>query len=62
MVKKTLPPRDEGLKDEFSRLWACSGDIDPWDDAYMNEVARYLLGAKGLKVPSPWEWLIPKSI
>ena len=62
MIKKTLPPPQKGLEDEFSRLWACSSDVDAWDDAFMNEVARYLLGAKGLNVPSSWEWIIPKSI
>ncbi len=49
--------------DEFARLWkASSGFGDTWDDAGLREVTRYLLGAKGLKVPLEWEWIIPTHL
>ena len=59
MIRTTLPPEGD-VELEFHRLWNSSGpDWDSWKDSYMNEVVQYLLGARGLKIPYCWEWIIP---
>lgn len=35
---------------------------DTWEDANLREVARYLMGAKGLQVPQRWEWILPTCL
>lgn len=62
MIKTTVPPTAETSEYELGRLWASAPDLDQWDDAYLKEVVRYLAGAKGLKIPSGWEWIIPKQM
>lgn len=61
MVNKVSPP-DGDVQEEFCRLWVDRIDHDTWDDAYMKEVVRYLLGAKGLNIPSGWEWIVPADM
>lgn len=44
-------------------LWKSQdGFGDTWDDAKLRDLARYLLGAKGLRVPAGWEWIIPERL
>lgn len=52
----------DDIEFQVSRLWQSTADWDGWDDGFMKEVARYLLGAKGLKVPECWEWIIPGDL
>lgn len=44
-------------------MWIETPDLgDTWEDAKLRSVARYLLGARGLKVPKGWEWILPTSL
>ena len=48
---------------QFTALWnETEGFGDTWDDAKLRDVARYLLGAKSLRVPPEWEWIIPSHL
>lgn len=62
MIKKVKPPQHEDMQLLFTNLWHSYADWDSWSDSYMKEVARYLLGAKGLQVPYCWEWIIPGDL
>lgn len=47
----------------LKELWhAQDGLGDTWEDAGLRDVAHYLLGAKGLRVPPDWEWIIPLKL
>ena len=61
MVKKVTPPQGD-VSEEFRQLWVNRIDHDKWDDAYIKEVVRYLLGAKGLEIPCGWEWIVPDNM
>ena len=62
MIQKTVPPQGDDVEHQFHRLWFSSIDWDSWDDAFMKEVAKYLLEAKGLKIPEGWQWIIPGDL
>ena len=64
MIHEQLPPTSQqDPARELETLWKQTSNFgDTWDDAKLREVAHYLLGAKGLRVPSQWEWLIPSSL
>jgi len=47
---------------EFLDLWHTSTSGDRWEDAGLPEVVRYLLGARGVVVPSEFESIIPKEV
>ena len=52
-----------GSDQELELLWGEGLDLgDRWDDAGLSDVVKYLLGARGLHVPSKWEWLIPMRL
>ncbi len=47
----------------LQQLWQDQDGLgDTWEDAGLREIAHYLLGAKGLKVPPDWEWIIPLKL
>lgn len=48
---------------EFLDLWSSSTSLgDRWEDAGLPELARYLLGARGVVVPSQFASIIPEKI
>ena len=48
---------------QLEELWKSTPDLgDTWEDASLRQVAKYLIGAKGLKVPQNWEWIIPSHL
>lgn len=55
---------DTEAEKQFADAWKAHTDCseDAWEDARLRSVARYLLGAKGLRVPQRWEWIIPKQL
>lgn len=57
---KFAPPVDAAAK--LAKLWRETDLGDRWEDAGLPELVRYLAGARGLKVPSEWEWIIPSTI
>lgn len=57
------PAQRDATDEELEHLWGEGLDYgDRWDDAGLSEVVKYLLGARGLKVPSKWEWLLPHRL
>lgn len=48
---------------ELEKLWKAQDGLgDTWEDGALRDVARYLLGAKGLKVPPRFAWLVPSDL
>ena len=44
---------------QLAQVWRETDLGDEWQDAGLPERVRYLVGARGLKVPPQWEWIIP---
>ena len=49
---------------QLEQLWKQQEGLgsDLWEDARLREVCKYLLGAKGLRVPPRFEFMIPKYL
>lgn len=47
---------------ELQRFWKGTDFGDTWEDARLADVARYLIGAKGLEVPQQFAWMIPSHL
>lgn len=67
MLVEKLPPPQLSRADaatKLEKLWAEEEGFgsDCWDDADLRSVARYLLGAKGLKIPKRFEWFVPHNL
>ena len=59
---KDVKPSCRGGDEELIAALCFGGFGDMWEDAELRSVARYLLGAKGLKVPSKFEGIIPSQL
>ena len=47
---------------QLAQVWRETDLGDEWQDAGLPELVRYLVGARGLKVPPQWEWIIPTQL
>ena len=74
MAKEVLPNMIKDLQpvlkmsrseaaEQLEKLWAAQeGFGDAWEDAKLRDVARYLIGAKGLQIPERFAWLVPTHL
>lgn len=67
-MTQILPPKSISLPasadpaSALARVWNETDLGDRWADAGLPDLVRYLIGARGLKIPKEWEWIIPARL
>ena len=58
----TPKPSSEDSASKLAKMWRATEMGDLWVDAHLPQLAKYLLGARGLRVPPEFEWIIPSNL